>query len=132
MTEMDRVVQQNAANAEESAKASEGMNVQAEQMKKFVDHLVALVGGSGNGNADSSSRTSRKIEKDCAQSVSPPLSPGGGIRKAPAAIANNGIEIEGPMQETMEASKNRVVSLKEADFKELYYHRPFASLTASA
>lgn len=98
MSEMDRVVQQNASNAEESAKASEGMNVQAERMKKFVDHLVALVAGSTNGNAGSSPRVSRKIEKDSAQSGPLALSPGGGIREAPAAIANSGIEIEGPVQ----------------------------------
>ena len=96
MSEMDRVVQQNAANAEESAKASEGMNVQAEQMKRFVDHLVALVGGSGNGKAGSSPRTSQK--KDGAPAVPPLLSPGGEIRKTPAAVANNGIEIEEPVQ----------------------------------
>ena len=45
VVEMDKVVQQNAANAEESASASEEMNAQAEQMKGFVDDLVALVGG---------------------------------------------------------------------------------------
>jgi methyl-accepting chemotaxis protein len=44
VSEMDKVVQQNAANAEESASASEEMNAQAEQMKGFVDDLVALVG----------------------------------------------------------------------------------------
>ena len=44
VNEMDKVVQQNAANAEESASASEEMNAQAEQMKEFVDDLVALVG----------------------------------------------------------------------------------------
>ena len=44
VSEMDKVVQQNAANAEESASASEEMNAQAEQMKGFVDNLVALVG----------------------------------------------------------------------------------------
>jgi len=44
VNEMDKVVQQNAANAEESASASEEMNAQAEQMKGFVDNLVALVG----------------------------------------------------------------------------------------
>ncbi len=46
MAEMDKVVQQNAANAEESASASEEMNGQAEQMKAMVDELMALVGGS--------------------------------------------------------------------------------------
>ncbi|MEN6439473.1 MAG: methyl-accepting chemotaxis protein [Syntrophobacter sp.] len=46
--EMDRVVQQNAANAEQSASASEEMNAQAEQMKVFVGDLVELVdGGAG-------------------------------------------------------------------------------------
>ncbi|RZB38357.1 MAG: methyl-accepting chemotaxis protein [Desulfobacteraceae bacterium Eth-SRB2] len=48
VTELDKVVQQNAANAEESASASEEMNAQAEQMKGFVNDLIALVGGSAN------------------------------------------------------------------------------------
>lgn len=45
VAEMDKVTQQNAANAEESASASEEMNAQAEQMKRFVQELVGLVGG---------------------------------------------------------------------------------------
>ncbi len=49
VVEMDQVVQQNAANAEASASASEEMSVQAEQMKGFVGDLVSLVGGSANG-----------------------------------------------------------------------------------
>ena len=49
VTEMDKIVQQNAANAEESASASEEMNAQAEQMKGFVGDLVTLVGGSAKG-----------------------------------------------------------------------------------
>ncbi len=44
VAEMDKVVQQNASNSEESAAASEELNAQAEQMKEFVFHLVALVG----------------------------------------------------------------------------------------
>jgi len=49
---MDKVTQQNAANAEESASASEEMNAQAQQMKSMVDELVTMVGGgSGKGNA---------------------------------------------------------------------------------
>ena len=47
VTEMDKVTQNNAANAEESASASEEMNAQAEQMKAFVGDLVTLVGGMG-------------------------------------------------------------------------------------
>ena len=45
ITEMDRVVQQNAANAEQSAAASEEMSAQAEQLKEYVDDLVVLVTG---------------------------------------------------------------------------------------
>lgn len=48
VTEMDKLTQQNAANAEESASASEEMHTQAEHMKTFVKDLGALVGGSGN------------------------------------------------------------------------------------
>jgi len=46
VAEMDKVVQHNAANAEESAAASEEMNAQAGQMKGFVQELVVMVGGS--------------------------------------------------------------------------------------
>jgi methyl-accepting chemotaxis protein len=46
---MDKVVQQNAANAEESASASEELNAQAEQMTGIVKELAALVGGNGKG-----------------------------------------------------------------------------------
>jgi methyl-accepting chemotaxis protein len=49
--EMDKIVQQNAANAEESASASEEMSAQAMQMRQFVADLLAVVGGSGNGNS---------------------------------------------------------------------------------
>lgn len=51
VTEMDKIVQQNSANAEESASASEEMNAQAEQMRGFVQDLIALVGGSAKGQA---------------------------------------------------------------------------------
>jgi len=51
---MDKVVQQAAANAEESASASEEMNAQAQEMKGFVSELSQMVGGSaapvGGGN----------------------------------------------------------------------------------
>jgi len=45
--EMDKVVQQNAASAEESASAAEEMNAQAQQMKASVEELVAIVRGAG-------------------------------------------------------------------------------------
>ncbi len=45
MSQMDKVTQQNAANAEESASASEELSAQAELMHQAVQDLVALVGG---------------------------------------------------------------------------------------
>lgn len=44
MADMDKVVQQNSATAEETASASEEMNAQAEKMREYVSALVALVG----------------------------------------------------------------------------------------
>ncbi|MFH1058682.1 MAG: methyl-accepting chemotaxis protein [Pseudomonadota bacterium] len=43
--EMDRVTQQNAANAEESAAASEELSAQAETTQGYVQDLMAMVGG---------------------------------------------------------------------------------------
>ncbi len=61
VTEMDKVTQQNAANAEESASASEEMNAQAEQMKGMVDELVGMVGGaSSNGRTKVVSMAGKK------------------------------------------------------------------------
>jgi len=45
ITEMEKVVQQNSANAEESAAASEELRAQAETMKGFVGQLASVVGG---------------------------------------------------------------------------------------
>jgi methyl-accepting chemotaxis protein len=45
ISEMDKVVQQNAANAEQSASASEELNAQAMQMKDIVSEMIAVVRG---------------------------------------------------------------------------------------
>ena len=50
--EMDRVVQGNAANAEESASAAEQMNAQAGQMMALVAELKNLVGGNGHNGSN--------------------------------------------------------------------------------
>jgi methyl-accepting chemotaxis protein len=48
--QMDKVTQQNAANAEESASASEELSSQAESMHQIVNELAALVGGARRSN----------------------------------------------------------------------------------
>lgn len=50
MASMDKVTQQAAANAEESASASEEMNAQAEQMKVFVQELLDVLNGNREEN----------------------------------------------------------------------------------
>ena len=54
--EMNKVVQRVAANAEESASASEEMTAQAEQMKEYVSGLVALTGAKGDGGLITTSK----------------------------------------------------------------------------
>jgi methyl-accepting chemotaxis protein len=61
VSEMDRVVQQNASSAEESASAAEDMNAQAERMKDYVGDLRSLIDGSkrdaGPRSTESTKRT---------------------------------------------------------------------------
>jgi methyl-accepting chemotaxis protein len=51
VTELDKVIQANAANAEESAAASEQMSAQAVHLKGFVSELIVLVSGDSNNSA---------------------------------------------------------------------------------
>ncbi|MFH1139252.1 MAG: methyl-accepting chemotaxis protein [Pseudomonadota bacterium] len=51
MSQMDSVTQKNAANAEETASASEELNAQAESMRDIVAELEAMVGGTAKAMA---------------------------------------------------------------------------------
>ena len=65
VSEMDKVTQQNAANAEESASAAEEMTAQSEQLSEMVEDLVALVGGSSKqkaASADSAPKAPGKVD----------------------------------------------------------------------
>jgi methyl-accepting chemotaxis protein len=61
VTEMDKVTQQNAANAEQSASSSEEMLSQAGWMKDMVSELIVLVGGSDSGTDDRPAEKSKGI-----------------------------------------------------------------------
>ncbi|MHC1744211.1 MAG: methyl-accepting chemotaxis protein [Syntrophobacteraceae bacterium] len=74
VNEMDKVTQQNAANAEESAAASEEMNAQAAGMKDMVEELVVMV----DGGKQDSSRTEQALVE--VRQVRPP--DGNAVRKA--------------------------------------------------
>ncbi len=78
VAEMDKVTQQNAANAEESASASEEMNAQAETMDDFVRDLVGVVeGASGQGESRSPRRlASRSLTRPTMARPKSLVSPG--------------------------------------------------------
>lgn len=61
ITEMDKIVQQNAANAEESASASEEMNAQSQSLRENVAELLKLVIESDGQQAKSSPRLTKTI-----------------------------------------------------------------------
>ncbi|MCF8066951.1 MAG: hypothetical protein K9L30_00040 [Desulfobacterales bacterium] len=61
ITDMDKVVQQNIANAEESASASEEMSAQSEMLKGYVNELVTLV--TGRNRTGSAKRSLKKTVK---------------------------------------------------------------------
>ncbi|MCF8083238.1 MAG: methyl-accepting chemotaxis protein [Deltaproteobacteria bacterium] len=60
VADMDKVTQQNAANAEESASAAEEMNAQAEQMKEAVAELMRLVGGAAKAQGSVATESASK------------------------------------------------------------------------
>ncbi|MBN2255135.1 MAG: Cache 3/Cache 2 fusion domain-containing protein [Deltaproteobacteria bacterium] len=73
ITEMDKVTQQNAANAEESASASEEMNAQAAQLKDVAAELMETIGGKGeNIGKGNGFRRSRQIRKHNAGALDVP------------------------------------------------------------
>ncbi|MCD6534945.1 MAG: CZB domain-containing protein [Deltaproteobacteria bacterium] len=81
VSEMDKVTQQNAANAEESAAAAEELNAQAEQMNEFVGDLTAMV--TGKRTSDAATMT-RKPTKQLAAPKAPAKAK---IRKSALAAA---------------------------------------------
>lgn len=111
VTEMDKVTQQNAANAEETASASEEMNAQAEQMKTFVGDLVDLVGGSGNrtGNEEYAISGDRKVY---GKKI------GAGVQKALASPAKKAKGKEVTVHGAREVSPDQVIPMEKEDFKD--------------
>ena len=116
VSEMDKVTQQTAANAEESASASEELNAQAKQMKTYVDDLMRVVGGS------------KQDEVARVYAVSPKGTPslrgqviGGMKHRLPSVTAGKGTEL------VLAAAKdgrgkginpNQIIPLDEDEFKE--------------
>jgi len=93
VVEMDKVTQQNAANAEESASASEEMNSQAEEMRSIVSDLVRVIGGNEEEGqkATASLQTGRRPASRAAvhhakQTGTPKLALKGGKKTKPEEV----------------------------------------------
>ena len=103
VTEMDKVTQQNAANAEESASASEEMNAQAEQMGGMVNELVTLVGGA---EKDETGKTANK-----SLSVVP-------VKKTLPVLNHKADSKEQGISKVKENTIKQVIPMDDADFKD--------------
>jgi methyl-accepting chemotaxis protein len=66
VVQMNQVTQANAANAEESASASEELNAQVEQLKSMIQELIAIVGnskGAHNGGVQVANQARHIVER---------------------------------------------------------------------
>ena len=67
---MDKVVQNNAASAEESASAAEEMNAQAEEMKQMISGLMALIMGNKTAGTYKKSVGDKKYQRLATSKIS--------------------------------------------------------------
>jgi methyl-accepting chemotaxis protein len=103
VTELDKVTQQNAANAEESASAAEEMSAQAETMKGMVDELVAIVGRSGKAQetdfgSGRHARKSAKPHKTIASAINKFKTKAGSAKKPAKPLAEAVIPLDDDQQ----------------------------------
>jgi methyl-accepting chemotaxis protein len=101
---MDKVTQQTAANAEESASASEQLTAQAEQMRVYVGDLAVAIGGNGAPREESR----------------PPAVPVGGKAKAALhkALAPTPTGKKPASPARKQPRPEQVIPLEEGDFKD--------------
>ncbi len=101
VAEIDKGVQTNAANSEESASTSEELSAQARELNQIVESLVVLV----NGTASGTDKRENPPEK----------SSGGGTKRS--AIAGKTAPLIKPRPETRIVKSQEVISLNEDELK---------------
>ena len=90
---VDKVVQENASNAEEAASTSKQLEEQARHMTGFVNRLIALI--EGHANETNSGRPARR-EKTISESVAKQQNrPNAGIQKHKEAKMNSSGHFQG-------------------------------------
>jgi len=102
VTEMDKVTQSNAAGAEESASASEEMTSQAVEMKRMVNELVEMVGGSANGQRGDNPETASKPK----------------IVNKPSVAGSGKVVKKLATHRAKEVSPQQVIPLDDSDFQD--------------
>jgi methyl-accepting chemotaxis protein len=105
---MDKVVQQNAANAEESASAAEQMNAQAEQLKEYVEELVLMVTGKKSSVHHQKIQTTSRAVKRSAKGLALPAA--GSVRSEKKKMPVD--------KTTKEVRADQVIPFDEDDFED--------------
>jgi len=127
VAQMDKVTQQNAANAEESASASEELSAQAESMNEVVNELAILVGGNSNINRKKASGWKQKrhlnikADHSATQKTHELLNKHHGLSKSDHVFHNvaEGKKQQAEKPKAMVGSKAHAIPLdEEEDFKE--------------
>lgn len=106
VVEIDKVIQGNAAGAEESSAASEELNHLAKEMQGVVMELAAIVGGSAS-EAGKAGQTAVNRSPQAAVRAIPSVSQEKG-KKALAAIPREGVEL----------SPKQIIPMTDEDFKD--------------
>ena len=118
IAQMDKMTQNNAANAEESAASSEEMNAQAESMKAFVSSLVALVEGSSD-SLNTAQYKSPKPPRAAAKPAKPAKVPAKAPQKTAAKAKAPAKAIAPPAQNKGEAKPEDVIPFDDdMDFQD--------------
>jgi methyl-accepting chemotaxis protein len=116
VSEMDRVVQQNAASAEESASAAQEMNAQAEEMKDFVKELKSVVAGKGQNGYGVPVTLRKNKGKESRRILGQPA--GNGSSKVLSNPVREGRGKELSRGKNREIRPEQVIPLDEGDFKD--------------
>lgn len=106
VAEMDKVTQQTAANAEESASASEEMNAQAQQMKNVSLTLAGIIGGD-SVNATNDHRPEDFQMKKIVRKALSTVTAGKGTNKSVV-----------PYKKSKKPSPEEVIPMDEGQFKD--------------
>ena len=107
VSEMDKVTQQNAANAEESASAAEELSAQAQEVNAAVAELAGMVGNAG-GEQQSAIRAREYNRRPAQRSIQP-------LRR-PAANHGRSLPAARPAKKVMRPEE--VIPLDDDDFSD--------------